>query len=453
MIPESGRQPVLSMMPSPGDVDIVVAAELMEAGRAVQRGLVTPDRTTLIASSHRAYGILEKTAPGDGHGQFRQGDGDLRRKAKRLVAFDMQKIADESGTVISASLFGALAGADVLPFPPAAFEATIKAGGKGVEASLRAFTLARDAAPMVVEAVIADIVESASRAIREEPPPVGGSESERRAYGELLERVRLALPDAAREMARTGLRHVVDFQDVAYGGEYLDRLTKLAALDRLNGHGGYELTREGAKYLARAMAYDDVIRVADLKTRSSRLARVRKTAGGADDGVIRVTEFMHPRAEEIVGTMPAWAGRRIEKRAGLMRLIDRLFNRGRHVRTDAISWFLALYGLAGLRRFRRSLRRHEVETAHIDAWLDRVRRTAPVNYGLAVEIIRCRRLIKGYSDTRARGDAKFDKVLAALPLIENRADAADWLRRLREAALLDEDGKALDGALKTVATL
>ena len=67
MIPESGRTPVLAMMPAPGDVDIVVAAELMEAGRAMQRGLVTPDRTTLIASSHRAYGILEKTAPGDAH--------------------------------------------------------------------------------------------------------------------------------------------------------------------------------------------------------------------------------------------------------------------------------------------------------------------------------------------------------------------------------------------------
>ena len=66
MIPESGRPPVLSMMPAPGDVDVVIAAELMEAGRAIQRGLVTPDRTTLIASSHRAYGILEKTAPGAG---------------------------------------------------------------------------------------------------------------------------------------------------------------------------------------------------------------------------------------------------------------------------------------------------------------------------------------------------------------------------------------------------
>ena len=43
--------PVLALTPVPGDVDIVIASELMEAGRAVQRGLVTPDRTTLIAST------------------------------------------------------------------------------------------------------------------------------------------------------------------------------------------------------------------------------------------------------------------------------------------------------------------------------------------------------------------------------------------------------------------
>ena len=34
-----------------------------------------------------------------------------------------------------------------------------------------------------------------------------------------------------------------------------------------------------------------------------------------------------------------------------------------------------------------------------------------------------------------------------------RADAADWIRRLREMALKDEKGDMLDGALKTVATL
>jgi indolepyruvate ferredoxin oxidoreductase beta subunit len=62
-------------------------------------------------------------------------------------------------------------------------------------------------------------------------------------------------------------------------------------------------------------------------------------------------------------------------------------------------------------------------------------------------------LIKGYSDTRARAESKYGKVLSALPLVENRPDGADWIRRLREAALKDEDGKELDGALRTVASL
>jgi indolepyruvate ferredoxin oxidoreductase, beta subunit len=40
-----------------------------------------------------------------------------------------------------------------------------------------------------------------------------------------------------------------------------------------------------------------------------------------------------------------------------------------------------------------------------------------------------------------------------VPLLAPRADGADWMRRLRDAALLDEQGIALDGALKTIATL
>ena len=66
MVPDRGGTPVLSLMPAPGDVDIVLAAELMEAGRAMQRGFVTPDRTTLIASSHRTLAVSEKIVPGTG---------------------------------------------------------------------------------------------------------------------------------------------------------------------------------------------------------------------------------------------------------------------------------------------------------------------------------------------------------------------------------------------------
>jgi indolepyruvate ferredoxin oxidoreductase beta subunit len=463
MIPAvAGRTPVLSMMPAPGDVDIVIAAELMEAGRAIQRGLVSPDRTTLIASSHRALGILEKTAPGDGIASSEKVAAIARTKAKRFISHDLQRLAEAHNSVISASLFGALAASGALPFSRESFEAAIGAGGKGVAASLAAFSAAAEAVALgggaPAMAALGDAAQAAMPSAMPSPPstqPTGGSGKERLEFGRAVDRIARDIPAEAREMALIGLRHVTDFQDAAYGHLYLDRLTELAALDRARGGAerSYALTREAAKYLARAMAYDDVIHVADLKTRSSRFARVRAEARLDEDQVIHVTEFMHPRVEEICGTLPARLGKAIEARPRLTRMIDRLFNKGRRVRTDGIFWFVTLYALAGMRRYRRALLRHEVEEAHIAEWLATVRRAFAANYELGVEIVRCRRLIKGYSDTRARAESKYGKVLSALPLVENRADGADWIRRLREAALLDEDGKALDGALKTVASI
>src|SRR6185436_11749677 len=38
MAPDAGRLPVFALSPSQGDVDVLIAAELMEAGRAIMRG-------------------------------------------------------------------------------------------------------------------------------------------------------------------------------------------------------------------------------------------------------------------------------------------------------------------------------------------------------------------------------------------------------------------------------
>jgi len=96
--------------------------------------------------------------------------------------------------------------------------------------------------------------------------------------------------------------------------------------------------------------------------------------------------------------------------------------------------------------------RHKREMTHLDAWLALAAERVPENYDLAVEIINTRRLVKGYSDTHARGVSKFDRVIGAVPLLAPRADGAEWMRRLRDAALMDEKGIALDGALKTIST-
>ncbi|HEY9347668.1 MAG TPA: 2-oxoacid:acceptor oxidoreductase family protein, partial [Inquilinus sp.] len=141
-----GAAPVFALMPTPGDVDVVMAAELMEAGRAVLRGLVTPDRTTLIASTHRSFAVVEKEKPGDGTGDPAAVVDATDFAARRTIAFDMEAMAGHSGSMISAAMFGALAGTGVLPFPRDAFEATIRAGGRGVEPSLAAFRAACDRA-------------------------------------------------------------------------------------------------------------------------------------------------------------------------------------------------------------------------------------------------------------------------------------------------------------------
>lgn len=446
MIPRGAGNaaPVLALMPAPGDVDLVIAAELMEAGRAIQRGFVTPDRTTLIASTHRSLAVSEKEVPGDGAADASKVYAALGVAAKRSILADFAQIADSHSSIISAALFGAVHASGVLPFPRMAFEQAIREGGTGVEASLAAFAAAIETASRPASA-------GAPKAGVAEALPALPASAGHPALDALLQRVRTQFPVATHGMIYLGVRHLADFQDPAYAAEYLDRLQPVLALDAKAPH---QLTTETARHLARAMAYDDVIRVADLKIRGSRRARISAEVAvkpGAD--VLQTLEFFHPRMEEVCGTLPAWLGGAIERRPALMHALDRIVNRGRRVRTDTILGHLQLAAVASRRKHRRATLRHGRETAHCAAWLARILDMGKRDISAAIEIAKSRRLVKGYSDTMARGLSKFDRVMAGAKMVEGRADAADWIRRLRQAAMLDEDGLALDGALRTLATL
>jgi indolepyruvate ferredoxin oxidoreductase beta subunit len=445
MVPDRGDTPILSLMPTPGDVDVVVAAEWMEAGRAIQRGLVTPDRTVLIASTHRSLAVGEKIVPGNGIGDPAVVERAATATARRLICGDMERQAREAGSVISASLLGALAASGALPFRRESYEAIIRSGDRGAAASLRAF-----------EAGWAGVMSPASAetpAPAPAEPGIAGPPALIKAWDELVARLQRELPAESHAMARAGLAKVVDYQDLAYGAEYLDLLARVAAVDRQAAVDGSALTVAAAKHVANAMAYDDVIRVADLKTRPARFRRIRDEVGQRPDQVLHVTEYMHPRGEEVCGLMPAAVGRWFHAKPRRLERLDAIVSRGRRVRTDGILWFTALHVVGGLRRLRRGTYRHALEVAHRERWLAEALRLAPLNYPLAVEVLNTRRLIKGYSDTHARGLSKFDRVMGAIPRLTARADGGDWLRRLREAALKDEEGTMLEGALRTVETL
>jgi indolepyruvate ferredoxin oxidoreductase beta subunit len=440
---DGAAEPIFALMPVPGDVDVVVAAELMEAGRAVVRGLVTPDQTTLVASSHRVYGITEKSALGDGIADANAVLAALRSEARRLVCFDMDATAATTGSVISSVLFGALAASGALPFPRALYEEAIRKGGVAVAANLAGFAAGFEQA--LKDAPAAGVIP---------PGAAPRSDSGRR----LDAQVRAAFPAHLHGLIVEGVRRLMDYQDSAYAEFYLRRLTEVLQWDSAAGglaH-SFALTAAAARYLALWMSYEDTIRVADLKTRRQRFERFRKEVRAAPDQIVYVTEFMHPRFQELCETLPAAIGRWFARSPAAARAFAPLFRRGRHMNTAKVGGFIALYLLAGLRRWRRGTLRYAHEQARIDAWLGRIRDNA-ASYELAVEIAECQRLVKGYSDTHERGLRNF---AALMKFIDDEkqsrpdfasAELAAAVRRLRSAALADEDGRQLESALREYA--
>ena len=425
----TGAEPVLALIPTPGDVDVLLASELMEAGRALQRGLVTPERTTLIASTHRVYAIAEKSAMGDGRADVGQLEAACAAAALRFLRFDMAAAAERHGSVISAVLFGALYGSGALPFDREAFESTIRRGGVGIQASLAAFA----------EGATLAVARPAPVGVDAPPKPLPASHPNA-AIQALLQRLRRQFAPAQQTLLAEGLRRLVDYQDAAYAALYLDRMQALAA------HGHDALTADTARHLALWMSYEDTVRVADLKTRATRFDRVRGEVRVSAQQVLQINEYMHPRLQEICDTLPAGLGRWLQHSGAPRRFVERFTAQGRVVQTSSLGGFLLLYMLAGLRRWRRGSLRYALENARIEAWLQAVHAAAQADPALALEIVRCQRLVKGYGDTHERGLRNFERLMAAARQLAGRADAAPALARLREAALADEHGQALDHA-------
>ena len=259
----------------------------------------------------------------------------------------------------------------------------------------------------------------------------------------LLARVDADFPTFARTTLREGVRRLIDYQDPTYAGLYLDRLAPVAALP---GAADGPLLDETARHLALWMSYEDTMRVAALKTRSSRFERVRGEVRADAAQVLAIDEYLHPRVQEIAETLPAWLGRSVERPGALRRVVERFTQRGRVITTSSLGGFLMLYAVAGMKRWRRSTTRFAAENAAIVAWLASIAEAARHNPQLAVEVARCQRLVKGYSDTHERGVRHFDLLMAAV----RRAGATlapATLRELREAALADEQGAKLEATL------
>lgn len=432
-----GKEPVLALMPVPGEVDVVIASELMEAGRAIQRGLVTPDRTTLIASTHRVYSMTEKTATEDRRVDAAKLIEGCNQAAKKAALRDFARIASENRSVISSVLFGALAGTGALPFQKEQFQDAIRRGGVGVNSSLAAFSVGLESVGQTENPDTKQAPQSANP----EPGP---------RLSKVATRLASEFPAISHDIVGAGITRLSDYQDEHYASEYLDQLAAIRDLDAKFGDGQYSLLRETGRSLALWMTYEDAIRVADLKIRRARFDRINHETGMDAAQLLQIHEFLYPRVEEITDILPKKLGRWLRTNGPARRVLARVTERGRVVQTTSLRGFLQLYFLASLRKWRRYSLRFFDEQQRIEQWLGRVSDLSKEDYFLAVEVSEFPRVLRGYGDTSIRGRQNFDAMMAALPNVLQKPDASKRLKKLREAALADETGQKLNLALHEV---
>jgi indolepyruvate ferredoxin oxidoreductase beta subunit len=432
-----GRRPVFALHPGIGDVDVLVASELLEAARAVAAGFASPDRTCVIASTHRSLVMEEKMAMGDGRLDGEHLLRAIERHARENRLFDMECLAKQSGSMVNAVMLGTIAGLDILPIPPERFETAIREDGKAVEANLRGFAAGVTAVRRGNPARVA--VAAHDRAASAADSPLAKAAAE--------------LPACARDIALEGIRRLVHYQDASYAELYLRRLASIRDADARAGAGG-KLLRETARHLALRMSYEDVIRVAQAKLDPARRARIVSGMQADYGEPIAIAEFLKPGLDELASVMPPRIAR------GLLRLRQRWprlarLHWGMTVRSTSILGYLQFSLLRALRRWRPRTHRFEEEQRAIEAWLARIDAAAKISAELAIEVAECARLIKGYGDTHRRGSANYAAIDSRVvrPALTGRlapVRAVDAIASARTAALLDAEGESLARCLAEI---
>jgi indolepyruvate ferredoxin oxidoreductase beta subunit len=454
----AGRRPVFSLNPVPGALDAIVSSELLETARQVGNGMATPTRTLVISSSARTLTTNERMQMADGRADSAELLKVVREFSRSHQVFDMGAVAREAGTVVSAVMLGAIAGSGLFPFRREDYEAVVKAGGgKMAQASWRGFEKAYEivSAPRAqaafVEAVLAEGEHghagldpaSMSLATAAEHPGHPGLRVEPAMTSNF--------PAQVHDMLSLGHARACEYQDAAYGALYLQRLQSVLDAERAAdpaGANGFAITREMARWLALWMAFDDIVRVADLKSRASRWQRVRGEVKIGDDDLLALYDHFKPGAPEFAALLPAslaarvtaWDRKRVLQGKTPWALPLK-------VGTHTAFGMLALRTLASLKGLRVRGSRYAHEQQMIGRWLEGVVAGTRRGWALGHEIALCGRLIKGYGATNERGKENLLHVLEHLAHGPDAQQSAQAIAAARTAALADDAGKALDATL------
>lgn len=434
-----GARPVFGLNPLPGRLDLLVSSELLESSRQVSLGLSAAERTMLITAGNRVLTTNEKMQLGDGRLDDAALIALLQQHTRACHVLDMAALTRSAGTVVSAVMLGCIAASGVLPFRREDFEAAIGQGSASQQASLRGFALGWDAiaaqdtnTPAQAPASTAATPATAAHAI---PSPIAAN-----------------FPSPLHELLGLGYGQVVDYQDARYGDLYLARMQAILKAEQAANADSLDVSKETARWLALWMQFDDIVRVAALKSSAARLERVRREVSAKPGDLLKLYEHFKPGVPELAGLLPGflaqplirWDRRRAAR--GLAPLAWPI-----KVGTHTVAGMLVLRCLASLKVLRVFSQRYADEQALMEEWLTAVAQGCAQSTALGLALARCAQLIKGYGSTHERGRDNLLHILRHLGAQGHFAtpqDRAQAIEQARQAALRDEAGEALDATLR-----
>lgn len=443
------RRPVLGLYPMPGRLDALVSSELLETARQLSLGHASRERTLVLSSTARTLTTMEKMQLGDGRRDSAQLAQLVAAHSRAHHLIDMAELTRQAGTVVSAVMLGCIAASGLLPMKREDYEQVIGGEGSMAQASLRGFALGFEAVnAQRQQAHYIDAVLSAP------PAPSASAASASQALPALPAEVAARFPATLHELMALGRARLTEYQGAAYAERYVERLDSVLQAERSSdpqGRRGWAVTREMARWLALWMAFDDIVRVADLKSSATRWQRVLGEVKAKDDDLLKLYDHFKPGVPEFAALLPQRLSQRLlawDRRRTLAGKTP--WALPLKIGTHTVGGILALRLLARLKWLRPHGSRFVTEQALIDEWLAAVTQQTARHWDSGFEIAQCGRLIKGYGSTNERGKDNLLHVVRHLATASHFADdtaRAAAIAAARQAALADDAGQALDKTL------
>jgi hypothetical protein len=247
------------------------------------------------------------------------------------------------------------------------------------------------------------------------------------------------LPEDAVAVASEGIEVLMQYQGASYARLYVDRLKRFIGKQGIDGAS----FRDIARLMTSRMAYEDAIRIAQLKLAEHR----------GSGGLVKSTDIKKFRFDELVDALPAVAA------DPLLVLLEKIGWSHRRVSipfsTASKSGIARLKVEAWLRRWRMFSIRYAQERAWVERWLHMINRSLAKQPQAVRAIIDTATMVQGYGDAYRQGLADWHAIIDGLakPTFDGVlpiSDLAGALAEARAAAMPDTRQVALRRAIAEI---